>query len=731
METHGKARIGIIGAGYIANWHAQAVARSRHGELTAVCDLSRTAAESVARAAGVEHVFDDVDALLESDVCDAVHILTPPQTHFAVTKAALEAGKHVLCEKPMTLNAADAEALVQLAQKQRLILGVNHNFLGLSGYDRLRRVIAQGQIGPIDAAEFHWRFPLTPLRSGPFGMWMLREPINLLWELMPHLFAFVNDLLGELTNIDVRLSKPIEIPGGITHYQHWQILGDAGETAVTMNLSLVEGVDDRSLYLRGATGAARLDYAQDRLEVYRANNADIVVSPFLSGMGPALQRVSDTTVNAAKQTLSLNGAQPYALGINRVAAEFSKAVLGGLAIEKRFRGERGLEVARMMEATAQVAASKLPVLQDKSDVSIALETPDTLVIGGTGFIGRALVEGLVAEGRKVRVLSRGKPGIFAHLGSKVSIFQGSLTNSDDLAAAMEGIDLVYHLAKAEEKTWDAYVKNDVEVTRAIGEAAVKADVKRLVYTGTIDSYDASEPAVTITEDTGLDPQIDRRNLYARSKAACEKLLQDMATRSGLPLVIVRPGIVIGRGGPLQHWGIGRWQGAGAVKIWGPGNNILPFVLVDDCADGLVRAGITEGIEGQSFNLIGEPMLSAKDYFDAINGRLGAAIRVGRGWIPGYYASDTVKYVLKKYAARMRDVKAPYFKDWKSRTQSARFSNEKAKTVLGWQPETDREVFLHEAIDEANLFGFGAEEMLLRVVSAPTAEPQAMETAKAS
>ena len=56
---------------------------------------------------------------------------------------------------------------------------------------------------------------------------------------------------------------------------------------------------------------------------------------------------------------------------------------------------------------------------------------------------------------------------------------------------------------------------------------------------------------------------------------------------GLPLVIARPGIVVGPGGPLQHWGIGRWHGPGAVRLWGNGRNVLPFVLVDDVADALV------------------------------------------------------------------------------------------------------------------------------------------------
>ena len=112
-----------------------------------------------------------------------------------------------------------------------------------------------------------------------------------------------------------------------------------------------------------------------------------------------------------------------------------------------------------------------------------------------------------------------------------------------------------------------------------------------------------------------------------------------------------------------------------------------------------------GIEGQSFNLIGEPMMSARDYFDEIHRRLGARINVSSGSIPLYYASDMLKYTLKKYVLRKQNLKKPVFRDWKSRTQSSPFANAKAKSGLGWMPEQDKESFIQRAIVRANLFGF--------------------------
>ena len=475
-----------------------------------------------------------------------------------------------------------------------------------------------------------------------------------------------------------------------------------------MNISHVEGYDDRTVRLRGVCGLAQLDFANDSLEIYRPNTAEIIAGPFLSKLSASRQHLAGGLTNLFRQTLSLNRRQPYALGIGSAVGSFYSAVKDKTAIDNRFSPQSGSAVISMLERVEQAAGPlrdqnrSAPVPAEETP---AAQRPTVLVIGGTGFIGRSLTRELVAQGYGVRVLSRGNTSVFNDLKQHVSICAASLKDRDDLRQAMHGIDTVFHLARASEKTWSGYVENDVEVTRAIAEAALEAGVKRFVYTGTIDSYDASQPNQIITEDTPLDPDIERRNLYARSKKACEILLTGMHTEKGLPLVTVRPGIVVGEGGPLQHWGIGRWHGSGAVKTWGPGTNILPFVLVDDVATGLVKTMTVDGIEGQSFNLIGEPMLTALQYFDEIRDRLGAKIRVSPGSILSYFLVDIAKYCLKKTVLRRKNLIRPAYRDWKSRTQASRFSNSRAKEVLDWSPEDDRERFVTRAITNANLFGF--------------------------
>ncbi len=701
--TKTNFNVGFLGAGYIAAWHADALARVPGARLAAVCDLSEVAAKGFAEARGIKSAHTALEALLENDAIDSIHVLTPPGAHFETTQKILKAGKHAFVEKPLVLAREEAESLHRLATEKGVTLAVNHNFLMLPGYDRFKRDLADRAIGPIDSFAAHWRFPLAPLRSGPFGIWMLREPTNILFEIGSHVFAFAADLFDDFEPTGLDLRYPIEIPGGLTHYQGWRVSGRAGETAVTLDISLIEGHDDRSIEARGAGALARFDFANDSYTLQKAPMNEIVIGPFAAETGAAAQHVKTAFANGARQLFSRNELKPYGLSITRACQSFYRSLREGGPVDRRLSPALA---ARSIGAVEAVAALAAPQIRPRRTVvpSGAPRKATMLVIGGTGFIGRRLAHALADEGYGVRVLSRGKGGGFERPDGAISVFTGNLKSEEDLLAAMEGIDGVFHLARAEEKTWAGYLENDVAVTRRIGEACVKACVKRLVYTGTIDSYDASQGERPITEETPFDHNLEERNLYARSKAACEAVLREMAEEKGLPLVIARPGIVIGEHGPLQHWGIAMWRGATACKLWGDGRNILPFVSVADTADGLVRTMTTEGIEGRSFNLIGEPFLTARDYFGEIEKAYGVQMRAKPTPIWTYFAIDVAKYWGKRLLQRRKDLTPPSLRDWKSRGQFSPYRNQGAKAALGWRPQDDRARFIEETIASANLFG---------------------------
>ncbi|MGG1551599.1 Gfo/Idh/MocA family protein [Paenibacillus ferrarius] len=153
-----KYRIGIIGCGGIANGkHLPSLAKLNNVELVAFCDIVPERAEKAAAQYGVEGatVCEDYRDVLKDASIDIVHVLTPNISHAEISIAALEAGKHVMCEKPMAKTAAEAQAMVEAAKRtgKKLTVGYNNRFRPDSQH--LKSICAEGGLGHIYFAKAH------------------------------------------------------------------------------------------------------------------------------------------------------------------------------------------------------------------------------------------------------------------------------------------------------------------------------------------------------------------------------------------------------------------------------------------------------------------------------------------------------------------------------------------------------------------------------------------------
>ncbi len=141
-----------------------------------------------------------------------------------------------------------------------------------------------------------------------------------------------------------------------------------------------------------------------------------------------------------------------------------------------------------------------------------------------------------------------------------------------------------------------------------------------------------------------------------------------------------------------------WWYNSICQIWGDGRIKLPLVLVQDVVKGLIAACDTAGIEGESFNLVGNPCLSAQDYLDELD-RCGG-IKVQRQATPilRFYLADLFKWSVK-VLVRHRERHLPSYRDWESRRQAAIFDCSRAKQRLNWQPTSDRADLIYRGIEE--------------------------------
>lgn len=690
--------MGLLGAGYICDAHARALLATPGVELAAVCDRARGRAEDAARRFGIARVFDSLDAMLASDV-EVVHVLLPADAHVAPTRQVLEAGRHVLVEKPMGLASAECRMLSGLARERGLRLAVNHNFLFLPAVERLRADARDGTLGRIDRLSLAWLYPLGLIQSGPFDNWMLREPRNLFLELGPHLVSLMLDLVGPPETLAALAGRPIDLPGGGRVFRHWQVIARRGDTAIDLTLSVVPGAIDRSVVARGHAAVAKADLERD---VYTRDEPSGQALLFDNLLGP-LAATAQTAAGASRAfARALGGtlrkgpdANPFTLSIARLVGEFYRTL--DAPSDPRLDDGFGADVIETCERIIAAAGVDRASGSRPAAAVQGPAAPTVLVIGGTGFIGRHLVRRLAAEGVGVRVATRSAAAARIALeGLPVDIAAGDLADPAFLDRALAGIETVYHLGKANGKNWDDYYREDVLVTRNIAERARAAGVRRFVYTGTIDSYYSARAADVISSDTPLDAHIESRNHYARSKAACEALLAAMHRESGFPLVIMRPGIVIGAGCPPAHWGVGRFMADTRMQFWGDGRHPLPFVLVEDVADALARARTAPGIEGQAFLLTDEPLLTGREYVEAISSAAGTRVRGEAAPIWRLYAGDLLKEAIKHLIRHPNRRKATY-RDWASKAHRARYDSSKTREALGWRPAGTKAALIERGV----------------------------------
>jgi predicted dehydrogenase len=179
-------KVGVIGYGYwgpnvVRNFHAQEKSR-----VIGICDKSPQSLRRVRQTYHDMYVTEDCRELLHATNVDAIAVVTPVWTHYELAKAALENGKHVFVEKPFTCNSAQAEELIELADRKNLNIMVDHTFLFTGAVRRIRQFIDDGTLGDL------FYYDSTRVNLGLF-----QHDVNVVWDLAPHDLSIMEHLIKE------------------------------------------------------------------------------------------------------------------------------------------------------------------------------------------------------------------------------------------------------------------------------------------------------------------------------------------------------------------------------------------------------------------------------------------------------------------------------------------------------------------------------------------------------
>src|SRR5438067_8194181 len=181
-------RIGVIGYGYwgpniVRNFNTATGGRS---QVVMVCDGRPEARARVLQAYPNIKVTSNADELVSSPEIDAVAVVTPVWTHYELAKKALENGKHVFVEKPFTNTSAQAEDLINLAERKNLKIMVDHTFLFTGAVRKIRQLMDTGVLGDL------YYYDSTRVNLGLF-----QHDVNVVWDLAPHDLSIMDYLIEQ------------------------------------------------------------------------------------------------------------------------------------------------------------------------------------------------------------------------------------------------------------------------------------------------------------------------------------------------------------------------------------------------------------------------------------------------------------------------------------------------------------------------------------------------------
>jgi len=177
-------RFGVVGYGYWGPNIVRNLGSLPGACVEFLCDKSTQALRRASQAYPGLKLSSDCAEVISSPLVDAVAVITPVWTHYELAKAALENGKHVFVEKPFTSTAAQAEELIELADKRNLKIMVDHTFLFTGAVRKIRQLIDEGTLGSL------YYYDSTRVNLGLF-----QHDVNVIWDLAPHDLSIMDFLI--------------------------------------------------------------------------------------------------------------------------------------------------------------------------------------------------------------------------------------------------------------------------------------------------------------------------------------------------------------------------------------------------------------------------------------------------------------------------------------------------------------------------------------------------------
>ncbi len=315
--------------------------------------------------------------------------------------------------------------------------------------------------------------------------------------------------------------------------------------------------------------------------------------------------------------------------------------------------------------------------------------------GANGFVGAALCRKLIKHGDEVTGLVRKTSDLSSLENLSIHLILGSLEDPVSLDEAVRDTEIVYHVAAAVSDwgTLKQFRRINVEGTRNLIEASVKAGVKRFVYVSSVavhsfvDASDLDENA----------PQLPTPFPYAQSKREAESLVTDYFRRGLIQTVIVRPGDIYGPGDRVALLKMAPLLEKGRMGYIDGGRALGAFTYVENLAEGLILAGVKPEATGQTYLITDGIKLTWREYLE----KLTEELKVRRPWYSihkrlAYGIAVVLESIYRLFRIQSRPLLTRYIVSHLS--GDFHFRIDKAKKELGYRPRVDIDEMIRETAE---------------------------------
>ena len=672
-ESSGKKlRVGIVGAGYVARYHIEALRRLDFVEVAAICDVDKTMAQTLADRYKIPFVTDDVSAFADQRL-DAVHVLTPPSSHCAITLKALDMGCHVLVEKPMADTVDECDMMIARAKERGRVLSVNHSDRFDPVILRALDLVKSGQCGDVIAVDVLRSSEYPAYAGGPLPA-LVTQGSYPFRDLGVHGLYTLEAFLGPIQSLDVSHRTTNTQPN--LRFDEWNATANCERGLGRLLLSWNVRPMEARVIVHGTRAVVEADRFLQICRVLKVTPGPKFIGLVMGTFFNALKDVFRVPWNVVRFA---TGSLKPSPGIQRSAAEFARALHEGTP--PPVSAEEGRHVVALMESICAVPdRERIAELEARYET---LAPVDALVTGAAGFLGKRVVAALRERGQSVRVLVR-RPVDTWKSDSGVQVVLGDLGDPRMVDHAVGGARVVYHVGAAMKGSARDFDAGTRWGTRNIIDACVRHGTQRLVYVSSLSVMDHAgrDPGMKLVESSAFEPFPERRGAYTQTKLVAENMVRDAIATRNLQAVIIRPGQIFGPGaervtpnGTLAL--AGRWVAVGE------GTQTIPVVYVDDVVDALLLAAEAPAAVGGTFNVVDPEVVTQQQYLDRVQKKLGSELKVVRvpvGVFMGLgYGVETLGKLLK------RDVPLTRYRV-RSLRPLANFDLTAARDRLGWTPK---------------------------------------------